>query len=58
MLAEKDIMEPLISIGIPVKNGFQNKTKNDIDLEIALNSVLKQSYKNNFFEGCLFNSKN
>lgn len=39
-------MEPLISIGIPVKNGFKDKTEKDIDLEKALNSVLKQSYNN------------
>ena len=46
MLKEKEVMEPLISIGIPVRNGFQNKTRDNIDLERALDSVLKQSYKN------------
>ena len=39
-------MEPLVSIGIPVKNGFTNKTEKDIDLEKTLNSILKQSYNN------------
>ena len=39
-------MEPLISIGIPVKNGFRNKTESNIDLKKALDSVLKQSYQN------------
>lgn len=39
-------MEPLISIGIPVKDGFKNKTDNDINLKKALDSVLKQSYQN------------
>ena len=47
-------MAPLISIGIPVKNGFAKRyigenfshSKNDINLEKALNSILKQSYKN------------
>ena len=39
-------MEPLVSIGIPVKNGFVNKTEKDIDLEKTLNSILKQSYNN------------
>ena len=33
MLKEKEVMEPLISIGIPVRNGFQNKTRDNIDLE-------------------------
>ena len=46
MLKEKEVMEPLISIGIPVRNGFQNKTRDNIDLERALDPVLKQSYKN------------
>jgi glycosyltransferase involved in cell wall biosynthesis len=39
-------MKPLISIGIPVKNGFKNKTEKDIDLEKALYSILNQSYNN------------
>ena len=47
-------MTPLVSIGIPVKNGFAKRyigknfshSKNDINLEKALNSILKQSYKN------------
>lgn len=38
--------KPLVSIGIPVKNGFINKHSNDINLTKALNSVLNQSYKN------------
>ena len=39
-------MKPLISIGIPVKNGFKNKTEKDINLEKALYSILNQSYNN------------
>ena len=39
-------MKPLVSIGMPVKNGFLNKTEKDINLEKALNSVLNQSYTN------------
>lgn len=46
MFREKEVIEPLISIGIPVQNGFHNKTRDNIDLEKALDSVLKQSYKN------------
>ena len=38
--------KPLVSIGMPVKNGFINKHSNDINLTKALNSVLSQSYKN------------
>ena len=29
-------MEPLVSIGIPVKNGFANKSEKDINLEKAI----------------------
>ena len=39
-------MEPLVSIGIPVKNGFSNKSEKDINLEKALHSILNQSYSN------------
>lgn len=39
-------MKPLVSIGMPVKNGFINKTKNEINLFKSLNSVLNQSYDN------------
>ena len=47
-------MLPLVTVGIPVKNGFAKRyidenfiyTEDDIDLEKALNSILKQSYKN------------
>ena len=39
-------MNPLVSIGIPVKNGFLGKTEKDINLEKALNSILNQSYTN------------
>jgi glycosyltransferase involved in cell wall biosynthesis len=39
-------IEPLVSIGMPVKNGFINKHNNNINLTKALNSVLSQSYKN------------
>ena len=39
-------MEPLVSIGIPVKNGFLNKSDNDINLEKALNSIINQNYQN------------
>lgn len=39
-------IKPLVSIGMPVKNGFINKHSNDINLTKALNSVLSQSYKN------------
>lgn len=39
-------MEPLISIGMPIKNGFRNKSKNDTNLEKVLKSILGQSYKN------------
>lgn len=39
-------MEPLVSIGIPVKNGFANKSEKDINLEKAIYSILNQSYTN------------
>lgn len=39
-------IKPLVSIGIPVKNGFINKSGNDINLSKSLNSILNQSYKN------------
>jgi len=39
-------MKPLVSLGIPVKNGFLHKTEKDIDLEKALHSILNQSYTN------------
>ena len=39
-------MKPLVSIGIPVKNGFVNASEKDIDLAKALNSILNQSYTN------------
>jgi len=39
-------MKPLVSIGIPVKNGFANKTEKDINLEKAVHSILNQSYTN------------
>jgi len=47
-------MKPLVSIGIPVKNGFANRypgnefvySEKDIDLAKALNSILNQTYTN------------
>ena len=39
-------MKPLISIGLPVKNGFLNSSENKIDLSKSLNAILKQSYTN------------
>jgi len=39
-------MEPLVSIGIPVKNGFANKSEKDINLEKTIYSILNQSYTN------------
>ena len=39
-------MKPLVSIGIPVKNGFNNKSEEDIDLAKVLDSILNQSYDN------------
>jgi len=39
-------MKPLVSIGIPVKNGFKNKSEEDIDLAKVLDSILSQSYNN------------
>tara|TARA_B110000285_G_C15021073_1_gene561597 strand:- start:96 stop:572 length:477 start_codon:yes stop_codon:yes gene_type:complete len=39
-------MKPLVSIGMPMRNGFINKTEKDINLKKALNSILNQSYKN------------
>ena len=47
-------MNPLVSIGIPVKNGFTNRylgtdfiySENDIDLAKALDAIINQSYTN------------
>jgi glycosyltransferase involved in cell wall biosynthesis len=39
-------MKPLVTIGMPIKNGFKNNTNDQINLEKALSSVLNQSYKN------------
>ena len=39
-------MDKLVSIGIPVKNGFTNKSGDDINLEKVVNSILAQSYQN------------
>ena len=39
-------MKPLVTIGMPIKNGFLNKKKGEINIKNALMSVLKQSYKN------------
>jgi glycosyltransferase involved in cell wall biosynthesis len=39
-------MNPLVSIGVPVKNGFWNKTEKDINLEKVIHSILNQSYAN------------
>ena len=39
-------MRPLISIGMPVKNGFKVNSKQGINLEKSLNSILNQSYSN------------
>ena len=39
-------MKPLVSIGLPVKNGFMNRSENDIDLGKSLNSILRQNYTN------------
>ena len=39
-------MNKLVSIGIPVKNGFTNKSRENINLENVLDSILTQSYKN------------
>ena len=35
-------MKPLVSIGMPMRNGFINKTEKDINLKKALNSILNQ----------------
>ena len=37
---------PLVSIGIPVKDGFKNKSEDDINLSKVLDSILNQSYNN------------
>ena len=45
-------MKPLVSIGIPVKNGFANRylgndfiySENDIDLAKALDAIINQSF--------------
>ena len=39
-------MEPLISIGLPVKDGFKNKSTDEINIKKTLNSILNQTYKN------------
>jgi glycosyltransferase involved in cell wall biosynthesis len=39
-------MSPLVSVAIPVKNGFLNKSNDDITLDKVLNSILKQNYYN------------
>lgn len=39
-------MRPLVSIGMPVKNGFKVNSKESINLEKSLNSILNQSYTN------------
>ena len=39
-------MKPLISIGLPVKDGFKDRSQNDINLEKSLNSILSQTYEN------------
>ena len=39
-------MDKLVSIGIPVKNGFTNKSGEDINLENVVDSILTQSYGN------------
>lgn len=39
-------MRPLVSIGMPVKNGFRINSKEGINLERALNSILNQTYTN------------
>jgi glycosyltransferase involved in cell wall biosynthesis len=38
-------MEELVSIGVPVKNGFEGKLRNNLNLEKAIKSILNQSYK-------------
>ena len=38
-------MEELVSIGMPVKNGFEGKLRNNLNLEKAIKSILNQSYK-------------
>ena len=39
-------MKPLVSIGLPVKDGFLNHPKDNINLPKSLNALLNQSYKN------------
>ena len=39
-------MNPLVSIGLPVKDGFLNGSKNNINLPKSLNALLNQSYQN------------
>lgn len=37
---------PLVSIGLPVKNGFGNNSKNEINISNSLKALINQSYKN------------
>ncbi len=39
-------METLISIGLPVKNGFLNTSGKSLNISSALNALINQSYKN------------
>lgn len=39
-------MNPLVSIGLPVKNGFGNSSKNEINIKDSLSALMRQSYKN------------
>ncbi len=39
-------MKPLISIGLPVKDGFKDRSQSDINLKKSLNSILSQTYEN------------
>jgi glycosyltransferase involved in cell wall biosynthesis len=39
-------LTPLVSIGLPVKNGFGNYSKNEINISNSLKALINQSYKN------------
>ena len=39
-------MDPLVSIGLPVKDGLLNGSKNNINLHKSLNALLNQTYQN------------
>lgn len=39
-------MNPLVSIGLPVKNRFGNLKKNEINISNSINALMNQNYKN------------